>query len=323
MYNLFPKVRTLKGLKDNIDDAIDNNGIVLEDHLEGFSDDLGNPLLSFLDSKNFKDVISLEYEVSDELKKRWHNLNLVPNIKMKRSIIFSHFEEYNIHPTHNYVNLICSFNGAPHVGRQLLTSIMHSFGMFEPMVCSKNFKYSKEHIDGHLLNFGLSDKKQRLYKKFFSNDDEFLNNVYSFGFTKYDHKANIHTLENKLTSSFIHLVSETKSTSYYPFITEKFMYSVVTRGLFIANAQPRWHHHLEKFYGFKKYDTIFDYSFDDIKNPIERLVRLMEMIGKFSKLSIDDWNDLYLMEQDTVEYNYDHFFSKRYVDCINQDMLIT
>ena len=125
-------------------------------------------------------------------------------------------------------------------------------------------------------------------------------------------------MEDKLTESFVHIVSETMSTSYYPFVTEKFLYSVITRGLFVTNAQPKWHAHISKYYGFKLYDKIFDYSFDSIENPIERMVRLMEMISKFSNLSVDDWNDLYLMEMDTIEYNYDHYFSKGYMKRLKQ-----
>jgi len=37
------------------------------------------------------------------------------------------------------------------------------------------------------------------------------------------------------------------------------------------------------------------------------------MISKFKNLSVDDWRDLYLLEQDTIEYNYDHYFSKKYL----------
>jgi hypothetical protein len=58
---------------------------------------------------------------------------------------------------------------------------------------------------------------------------------------------------------------------------------------------------------------LFDYRFDAIQNPVERLVELMTMISKFSVLSSDDWKDLYLLEQDTIEYNYDHYFSKDYL----------
>jgi len=103
------------------------------------------------------------------------------------------------------------------------------------------------------------------------------------------------------------------ATSYQPFVTEKFLYSIVTRGLFLAYAQPGWHNHLEKYYGFKRYTKLFDYRFDTIENPIERLVELMTMISKFSVLSTDDWRDLYEMESDTIEFNYDHYFSEDYL----------
>jgi hypothetical protein len=129
----------------------------------------------------------------------------------------------------------------------------------------------------------------------------------------YNHRYNIDNLENKLTESFLHIVSETMATSYYPFVTEKFLYSIVTRGLFLAYAQPGWHDHVEKYYGFKRYTKLFDYRFDAIQNPVERLIELMSMISKFSMLSITDWTDLYLLEQETIEYNYNHFFSGDYL----------
>ena len=39
----------------------------------------------------------------------------------------------------------------------------------------------------------------------------------------------------------------------------------------------------------------------------------MSMVSKFSNLSIADWHDLYLIEQDTIEYNYEHYFSGNYL----------
>jgi hypothetical protein len=99
------------------------------------------------------------------------------------------------------------------------------------------------------------------------------------------------------------------ATSYHPFVTEKIFYSVATRGLFVAYAQPGWHAHVEKYYGFKTYNKIFDYRFDNIQNPVERLVELIAMLYKFKHLSKADLHDLYLIEQDTIEYNYDHAYS--------------
>ena len=117
----------------------------------------------------------------------------------------------------------------------------------------------------------------------------------------------------------MHVVSETMATSHHPFITEKFLYSVVTRGLFVAWAQPRWHEHLETYYGFKLYKNLFDYEFDKIHNPIKRLVALMSMLAKFSKLTRFEWHDLYLLEMDAIEYNYQHYFSRQYLECLKVD----
>jgi hypothetical protein len=94
---------------------------------------------------------------------------------------------------------------------------------------------------------------------------------------------------------------------------------VVTRGLFLAYAQPGWHDQVEKHYGFKRYTKLFDYHFDSIQNPVERLVELMTMISKFSVLSKSDWHDLHLIEQDTIEYNHYHYSSGNYLKMLEKN----
>jgi hypothetical protein len=223
---------------------------------------------------------------------------------------------YHVHPSLTFKNFVCSFNGSAHVSRKLLTSILHKFGWFNKKYCSKNFIYSINILDGHICDH--VGEHSNFYRKFFIADDSdaFFNTVNSFGHVRFSHAQNIYNLENKLTESFLHVVSETMATSYYPFVTEKFLYSIVTRGLFLAYAQPGWHDHVEKYYGFKKYTKLFDYRFDTIQNPVERVVELMTMISKFNMLSSDEWRDLYLLEQDTIEYNYDHYFSGNYLKFI-------
>ena len=66
------------------------------------------------------------------------------------------------------------------------------------------------------------------------------------------------------------------------------------------------------------YDRIFDYRFDSMVNPVERLISLISMIHKFRHLSSDDWHDLWLIEQDSIEYNYDHYFSGNYSRILDQ-----
>lgn len=259
--------------------------------------------------------ISSEYIFSDLVKQNYPTLTMqYSNECWKKENFVDSFKNYNVHPELTFQNFICSFNGSTHVGRKFLVSILNKFGYFNPNYCSKNLIFSSEQLDGHIKDY-FQNNQEKFYRKFFINDssERFFQTIYTFDYTKFNHSKNISVLENKLTKSFLHIVSETLATSYYPFITEKFLYSIVTRGLFLAYAQPGWHEHLEKYYGFKRYTRLFDYQFDTIQNPIERLVSLITMVSKFSMMSSDDWRDLYLLEQDSIEYNYYHYFSGNYL----------
>lgn len=236
------------------------------------------------------------------------------------------FRDYRVHPELTFQNFVCSFNGSNHVSRKLLTSALQRFQWFDPMYSSKNFVYSTDELDGHIADFtdGIKGHQHILYRKFFIDDNQshdFAGSIYNFDYERYDHRRNIDCLQHRLCGSWLHLVSETMATSFYPIVSEKFLYSVVTRGLFLAYAQPGWHHSLEVDFGFKKYTRLFDYSFDLIANPVKRLIALMCMIGKFSMLSSADWSDLYQLELENIEYNHDHYFSGKYLSHVT-DMSI-
>lgn len=292
---------------------------IIGDHLHGFDQHHNNELFVKLNeyahrnNKHYTIVIDQLYD--HDLTDRYKQLSFEYSIEsFKKYSSWTKFVDYHVHPGLNYQHFVCSFNGSGHVSRQLLTAILHRFGWFNGESCSKNFAFTAESLDGHLLDYLPAHDK--FYRKFFSSDQDFFEKIYSFGYVPYKHAQNIYNLESKLTTSFLHVVSETLATSYIPFITEKFLYSVVTRGLFLAWAQPGWHKSLEKHYGFKLYTKLFDYRFDSIANPVERLVELITMISKFSILSADELKDLYLIEQDTIEYNYDHYFSQDYLKCL-------
>jgi hypothetical protein len=291
--------------------------IFLEDHLNGFDQKYNNTILTTIDNyskdNNKRTVVHYHQILDDLVKEKYPNLDLRFAFIKARSLIWEQCKLYNQHPEINYNNFVCSFNGNEHVSRKLLTAILERFGYFATNYCSKNFVFTKNKLDGHITDY-VADQ-DNFYRKFFISDhsDEFFNSINSFGHLRFDHAKNIYNLEHKLTQSFLHIVSESMATSYVPFVTEKFLYSVVTRGLFLAYAQPGWHDHIEKYYGFKKYNKLFDYRFDSIQNPVERLVELMTMISKFSKLSTHDWHDLYQLEADTIEFNYDWYFSGKYL----------
>ena len=282
----------------------------LNDHGSGFAADLTN---QYLDSLPHEPVtVQTEFIASDAIQQVYPHINFVFDYEYKKHL-FEWFDAYRMHPELTFKNFLCSFNGSQHVSRKLLTAALQKFKWFNPEYCSKNFPYTVEELDGHISDYTF--EQSSFYRKFFisDNSEDFFRSISSFGHLRFSHWKNIYKLEEKLTQSFLHLISETSATSYHPFVTEKFLYSIVTRGLFLAYAPPGWHQHLEEQFGFKRYTTLFDYRFDQIQNPVERLIELLSMISKFSVLTSDDWRDLYLLEQDTIEYNYNHYFSQDYL----------
>lgn len=309
---------------DNIDDLIrnleqDNNNCVLGDTLGGFDHGKNNKVLEYLDqyAKNIGKKFVINYApgfLDNSIKNKYPSLDIRWTFAMQNQRIWEPFLTYNIHPVVNHQSFLCSFNGTAHVGRKLLVAILQRCRYFDPKTCSKNFKFTVDILDGHLNNY-LDPYQHRFHRPFFisADSERFFDQIYSFGHVRFNHAQNIYNLEHQLTRSFLHVVSECMATSYYPYVSEKFLYSVITRGLFLTYAQPGWHDYLERYYGFQKYNRIFDYRFDIIQNPVERLTELMTMIAKFSVLGTDDWRDLYELERDTIEYNYDHYFSRNYL----------
>ena len=292
---------------------MNSTSLYLPDHLGGFSADLGNSQLDAIPC--IPTNVTTEYIVSQGIQEKYPHIGFQFDPLIKDRFL-NGLLDYNMHPELTFENFLCSFNGSPHVSRKFLVTALARFNWFNPNYCSKNFTYTVADLDGHIFDY--VEDRISFYRKFFidDNSETFFQSTYSFGHDRYAHHKNIYNLENKIAQSFLHLVSETVGTSYYPFVTEKFLYSVVTRGLFLAYAQPHWHQHLEEKFGFKPYTQLFDYRFDSIQNPVERLVELMSMISKFSILTADDWRDLYLLEQDSIEYNYNHYFSQDYLKCL-------
>jgi len=219
---------------------------------------------------------------------------------------------FNIHSPVNFKNFLVSFNGSDHVSRKLVVSALQQQGWFNPEYSTKNFVMSPASIDGHIDD--IVKDKSRFYRKFFAiTDDQFNDSVCSMQYRKIGRQLNCEILTDRMAESFVHVVSETMATSQSPIISEKIFYSIVNRGLFVPYAGLLAVEYFSSVLGFKRYDTLFDYRFDSISNPIERLVELLSMLSKFSKLTKLDWHDLYLMEIENIEYNYDHFFSENFV----------
>jgi hypothetical protein len=298
--------------------------IMIKDHVGGFNETMHNKIFDQI-SSHFKEQINihLEFIVDYRIKLNYPNFNFNFNLPMflKNNYLLD-FKKYkqNINQV-KLENFVCSFNGSDHISRRLLTAGLYKFKWFDNIYCSKNFVYSIDQLDGYISSV-LTKDQEPVYRKFLIvdelTDDSFYTTINRFSYTPYNHIHNLSVLSNKISSSFVHLVSETIGTSYQPFVTEKPLYSIVNNGLWLAFAQPNYHNYLEMYFGFKKYNKIFDYTFDSIENPVLRLVELLSMLSKFEKLSKLDWHDLYLIENDTIQYNKDWFFSNKYQSFLEQ-----
>jgi hypothetical protein len=258
-------------------------GIFLYDHLNGFDSEYKNPLVTAIDqyAATHGQTLLVKYHQFLPQQVRNNYLNLKFEFELTDFAIknFNSFTHYKDFPIRHYKHFICSFNGIGHISRQLLVAALHQRGWFDTAAVSKNFSFSTDMIDGHIQYY--VGKHDSFYRKFFitADSEQFFQTSSGFGHERDHHDQNVFTLENILTSSFLNIVSESVATSSVPYITEKALYSVVTKGLFLAYAQPGWHDHVETYYGFRRYIKLFDYKFDTIQNPVERLVELMTMVG--------------------------------------------
>lgn len=300
--------------------------IVLRDYINGFDQNLCNTLLDhFAALPGPRTRVIWAMPFLPTVRKNYPELDLVWDPELGEEYLYSGLKTYTEHPEVKHTDFLCSFNGSGHVGRRLLTSALHNLELWSDTTCTKNFAYDTISIDGHLKDY-LNDEQTRFYRKFIvTKDEDFAKSTITtnnWTTERFAHASNIDALAPTLAKSFVHLVSESWSHSYQPFITEKFVYSIVTRGLFVTYAQPGWHATIRDLYGYRLYDTIFDYKFDSEPNPIIRLYKLLQMLLPFKNLTPHEWHDLYLMELDNINFNIEHFLNgdahKHCLQCAGQ-----
>ena len=278
-------------------------------------------IIDFCRQKNIKNIFCI-HVFPEWFRKKYSDINFFFNEPPKntdRSMRgWKDLKQFNMHRDINIKNFLCSFNGSQEVGRQFFVSMLKKQNLFNVNYCTKNFEFTEQTIDGNIEELSNNPVLHHKFIKIEDDSDNFYQTKYTIDYEKFDHLHNINCLQEKITESFLNLVCESFATGELVAITEKCLFSVVCRGLFLCYAPQNWHNVFEKYYGFRNYTNLFNYHFDTIENPVERLVELVSMIQKFSSLSVRELSDLYELETPTIEYNYDHFFSGKYLDCINE-----
>lgn len=294
---------------------------ILDDTLGGFNKNFRSTVLDKLAGKNVN--ILYNQILHPAIKHNYKNINFIFDAQFHNDFFLIDTEDLSTlvssYRKLEFKNFICCFNHSGFIGRQFLTSALYKLKLWNLGYCTKFFSATRDTIDGNIVKFCENPSDERYYRKFIIDDSELANKFYNneirtnTAFTQTGRLQNLKTQVDKIVESFVMIVSETTCESYQLYYTEKFLYPIISRNLWLAYAQPNYHANMEKYYGFKRYEKIFDYSFDSITDPVARLVAMLTMLLKFEKLTTDEWYDLYLMEKDTIDYNHDQYFSGRYL----------
>jgi hypothetical protein len=94
----------------------------------------------------------------------------------------------------------------------------------------------------------------------------------------------------------------------------------------IACAQPfilaGTHGSLEylREYGFKTFGHIWDESYDQIKDPQERLIRIADLMRDIANWTPEQQNSKMAQAQSVADYNKKHFFSSSFFDTVTTEL---
>ena len=121
-----------------------------------------------------------------------------------------------------------------------------------------------------------------------------------------------------LMESFLHVVTETCYWDEKTHLTEKIFKPIVARQPFVLLGCANNLKYLRS-YGFKTFDAWWDESYDSITNPIERLQAVVKIINDICTMSSDDLTAMLRAMQHVLDYNYNRFYSKEFIDyCWNE-----
>jgi len=116
----------------------------------------------------------------------------------------------------------------------------------------------------------------------------------------------------QLMSSFLYVVTETCFWEEKTHLTEKTFRPIVTKQPFILLGCASNLAYL-KSYGFKTFDKWWDESYDTIKDPIQRINKVIGIIKKICELSTDELESMLQDMQDILDYNFNLFYSKEFI----------
>jgi len=311
---------------------VDSGTVRLIDHLFGFDSNFENYLLRAFDDLQQPITIYTEYILDDQVKLKYPNLDIrFDAAAMIQGNNLLAVDRYARSADPNLlnnvkVNFLSSFNKAAHIGRIWLVLWLYELGWFNDECCSKHFEIVNTPRQGWVWS-PIPDEVLYLYSKYVGDDynlpskqhprSQFLKKIIKFGNPYHTPSDDLKILAKFNQRSFVNLVAETVPINSIPFPTEKSLCPIVHKTLWVAYAPLGHHKFMFDKFGFRPYQC-FDYTFDQEPDPVERLGKLTHMLTKFSKMTPDQWQDIYNQEKEIIKFNFEHVASGSFLTQIRQ-----
>lgn len=116
------------------------------------------------------------------------------------------------------------------------------------------------------------------------------------------------SLFDQSAESLLYLVTETVASGRRSHLTEKTFKPICLRMPFVIVGTCGSLKYLRS-YGFKTFSDLWDESYDDEVNDIQRIEKIAFTLKTIDILPVDKKQRLFDMAQEICEYNYNHFYS--------------
>ena len=116
------------------------------------------------------------------------------------------------------------------------------------------------------------------------------------------------SLFGESAESLLYLVTETVATGQRLHLTEKTFKPICLRMPFIIVGTKGSLAYLRS-YGFRTFNEIWDESYDNEPNDIQRIEKISWTLRALDAVSIEEKQRLFIQAQEVCEHNYNHFYN--------------
>lgn len=240
-----------------------------------------------IDRTNLEDVIE-----------KYSAIEYTPGIRERMFLCFN--RRYSDHRLLFYTNV---------VKKGLLDKFYISMSKVQPESDTPFFS-SMKYLSQRLPAFAITDED------IMNADNQLPLVLDSYDFNRYPMEPNGLSMEHYYTNSLVHIISETFFFDNFIHITEKTYKPIAYMQPFIMMGAVNSLKHIKDM-GFKTFDKYWDESYDSIKDPTARMLKIYELVDQIAA-----WDSAKQLEfshsiKDIVEFNAKHLASMPNIEVDN------